>query len=120
MALQYYCTLFSLIYQHPRLSPSGVSGGAMVLGNLPGPGRPTIRMIVWQGPIALAVDAGGDCLDIFTLLYPLSSLSPSLWETTRYGLKCCLKVPLNQTTNQPALYFQLILIDSLQSKTNVL
>ena len=51
----------------------------MVLGKLPVPGRPTIWMIVGQGPIALAVGAG--CLDIFTLLYPFSPLSPSLWET---------------------------------------
>ena len=34
------------------------SGGAMVLGKLPAPGRPTIWMIVGQGPIALAVGAG--------------------------------------------------------------
>ena len=54
------------------------SGGAMVLGKLPVPGRPTIWMIVGQGPTALAVGAGGGCLDIFTLLYPLSSESPSL------------------------------------------
>ena len=38
----------------------------MVLGKLPVPGRPTIWMIVRQGPIALAVGAGGGCLDIFT------------------------------------------------------
>ena len=51
----------------------------------------------------LAVGAGGGCLDIFTLLYLFSSLSPSLWETARYRLKYCLKVPLNpkQPTNQP-------------------
>ena len=30
----------------------------MVLGKLPVPGRPTILMIVGQGPIALAVGAG--------------------------------------------------------------
>ena len=53
-----------------------VGAGAMVLGKLPVPGRPTIWMIVGQGPIALAVSAGGGCLDIFTLLYPFSSLSP--------------------------------------------
>ena len=58
----------------------GRSGGAMVLGKLPVPGRPTIWMIVGQGPIALAVGAGGGCLDIFTLIYPFSPLSPSLWE----------------------------------------
>ena len=50
----------------------------MVLGKLPVPGRPTIWMIVGQGPIALAVGAGGGCLDIFTLLYPFFSFSLSL------------------------------------------
>ena len=80
------------------------SGGAKVLGNLPVPGRPTIWMIVGQGPIALAIGAGGSCLDIFTLLFLFSSLSPSLLETARYRLKYCLKGPLNpnnQPTNQP-------------------
>ena len=48
----------------------------MVLGKLPVPGRPTIWMIVGQGPLALAVGVGGGCLDIFTLLYPLSHLPP--------------------------------------------
>ena len=37
----------------------GWSGGAMVLGKHPVPGRPTIWMIVGQGPTALAVGAGG-------------------------------------------------------------
>ena len=80
----------------------GWSGGAMALGKLPVPGRPTIWMIVGQGPIALAVGAGGGCLDIFTLLYPFSPLSPSFWETARYRLKYCLKGSLNpkQPTNQ--------------------
>ena len=50
----------------------------MALGKLPVPGRPTIWMIVEQGPPALAVGAGGACLDIFTLIYPFSPLSPSL------------------------------------------
>ena len=74
----------------------------MVLGKLPVPGRPTILITVGQGPIALAVGAGGGGLDIITLIYP-SSLSPSLWETARYRLKYCLKGPLNpkQPTNQP-------------------
>ena len=36
----------------------GWSGGAMVLGKLPVPGRPTIWMIVGQGPIPLAAGAG--------------------------------------------------------------
>ena len=55
----------------------------MVLGKLSVPGRPTIWMIVGQGPIALAVGAGGGGLDIFTLLYPFSPLSHSFWETAR-------------------------------------
>ena len=64
----------------------------MVLGK-----RPTILMIVGQGPTALAVGAGG----VFGHFY--SPLSASLWETARYRLKYCLKGPLNpkQPTNQP-------------------
>ena len=80
-----------------------------MLGKLPVPGRPTILITVGQGPIALAVGAGGGCLDIFTLIYPFSSLSPSLWETARYRLKYCLKGPLNpkqptKTTSMVMLY----------------
>ena len=80
----------------------GGSGGAMVLGKLPVPGRPTIWLTVGQGPTVLAVGAGRGCLDIFTLLYPFSPLSPSLWETARYRLKYCLKGSLNpkQPTNK--------------------
>ena len=47
---------------------SGWSGGAKVLGALPVPGRPTIWITVGQEPIALAVGAGGGCLEIFTLI----------------------------------------------------
>ena len=61
----------------------GCSGGAMVLGKLPVPGRPTIWVIVGQGPIALAVGAGGGCLDIFSplsflLFFPLSGRRPDI------------------------------------------
>ena len=72
----------------------------MVLGKLPVPGRPIIWITVGQGPTALAV--GGVSLDIFTLIYLFSPLSPSLWEMARYRLKYCLKGPLNpkQPTNQ--------------------
>ena len=68
----------------------------------PVPGRPTILITVGQGPIALAVGAGGGDVDSFTLIYPFSLLSPSLWETARYRLKYCLKGPLNpeQSINQ--------------------
>ena len=46
----------------------------MILNKLPVPGCPTIW--IGQEPIALAVGVG--CLDIFTRLYLLSSLSPPL------------------------------------------
>ena len=43
----------------------------------------------------------GGCLDIFSLVYHFSFLSPSLWETARYRLKYCLKGPLSpKITNQ--------------------
>ena len=97
----------------------------MVLGKLPVPGRPTIWITVGQGPTALAVGAGGGCLDIFTLIYSFSPLSPSLWETARYRMKYCLKGPLNQN-NQPTirLHFRLLPIyvkwTSLSSLTGCL
>ena len=64
-----------------------------------------IWIIVGQGPIALAVGAGGGCLDIFSLIYHFSFLSPSLWETARYRLEYCLKGPLSpkQPTNITSL-----------------
>ena len=91
--------------------------------NNPGGGRVVRRcwvnfqcrgvLLIWitveQGPIVLAVGAGGGCLDIFSLIYHLSFLSPSLWETVRYRLKYCLKGPLslkqptNQQTNNPSI-----------------
>ena len=55
-----------------------------------------ILTLVGQGPTVLTVCAGGGCLDIFTPIYHSSFLSSSLWETTRYRLKYCLKVPLSQ------------------------
>ena len=82
----------------------------MVLGKLPVPGRPTILITVGQGPIALAVGAGGGGLDIFTLIYPFSFLSPSIWETARYRLKYCLKGPLNPKQPTKFLIFSLYLL----------
>ena len=75
--------------------------------NNPGSGRVVRRcwvnfqcrgvLLIWitvgQGPIVLAVGVEGGCLDIFSLIYHLSFLSPSLWETARYRLKYCLKGP---------------------------
>ena len=62
----------------------GWSGGAMVLGKLPVPKRPTICMIVGQGPIALAVGAGGVVWtfllsSVLSLLFlPLSGRRPDI------------------------------------------
>ena len=80
----------------------------MVLGKLPVPGHPTIWIIVGQGPTALAVSAGGGCLDIFTLIYPFFPLSPSLWETARCRLKYCLKGQLNPKPTEVVI---LLLVD---------
>ena len=51
----------------------------MVLGQLPMPGCPTIWMIVGQGPIALAVGAGGGCLE-FLLSSIFSPSSPPIFS----------------------------------------
>ena len=56
----------------------------MVLPKLAVPGRPTIWISVGQGPIALAVGAGGGCLDflflsILSLLFlPLFGRRPDI------------------------------------------
>ena len=56
-------------------------------------------LLIWirvgQGPTALAVGADGCCLDFLSLVYHLSSLSPSLRETARDRLKYCLEGPLS-------------------------
>ena len=58
-----------------------LSGSVMVLGKLPVLGYPTIWMIAGQEPVALAAGVGWGCLDIFTLLYLYSPLSPSLGDS---------------------------------------
>ena len=77
-----------------------------------------ISIRVGQGPTALAVGAGGGCLDIFSLVCHFSFLSPSLWETARYRLKYRLKGPLSpkQPTNQPTLL--LITLHCIQGCVN--
>ena len=67
----------------------------MVLGKLPVQGVLLILIVVGQWPTALAVGAGGGCLDIFSLVYRFFfSFSLSL-GTARYRLKYYLKGPLN-------------------------
>ena len=59
---------------HSTGGGGGGSGGAMVLGQLPVPGRPTIWMIVEQGPIALAISAGRGVVWTFLISSILSLL----------------------------------------------
>ena len=51
----------------------------MVLGKLPELGRPTIWMIVEQGPIVFAIGAGWALFGHFYSPLYFSSLSSSLW-----------------------------------------
>ena len=67
----------------------------MVLGQLPVPWRPTILITVGQGPIALAVGAGG-VVWTFLLSSILSPLSLSLWETEILSQRAVK----SKTTNQ--------------------
>ena len=73
----------------------------MVLGKLPMPGRPTILITVGQGPIALAVGAGGGGLDIFTLIYPFSSFSLSSGDGSILTEILSQRAVKPKTTNQP-------------------
>ena len=61
-----------------------------------------IWITVGQGSTVLAVGGGEGCLDILSLIYHFSFLSPSLLETAQYRLKYCLKGLLSpkQPTNQ--------------------
>ena len=90
----------------------------MVLGKIPVPGRPTIWVIVGQRPTALAVGAGGGCMDIFTLVCPFFPLSPSLWETARYRLKYCLKRAVKPKTNQPNLSQRVMILIPIGDTSN--
>ena len=72
---------YKILYITYYIPYRGWSGGAMVLGKLQVPGRPTILITVGQGPTALVVGAGGGCLDVFTLIYSfLFSFSHSLGD----------------------------------------
>ena len=76
----------------PLLS-RGRSGGAMVLGKLPVSGRPTNLDSNRARAYCACIRFGWGGLDIISLVYHFSFLSPSLWETVRYRLKYCLKRP---------------------------
>ena len=108
----------SIIIDKDRDTTSGGGGGRVVRWswvNFQCRGVLLVWIRVGQGPTALAVGAGGGCLDIFTLVYPFSALSPSLWETTRYRLKYCLKGSLSpKTTNQPPAALSLFAEKSME------
>ena len=81
----------------------GWSGDAMVLGKLPGPGRPTNLDLSRARACCACSRCGGGLFGHFSLIYQFYLRSPSLWETARYRLKYYLKGPLNpinQPTNQ--------------------
>ena len=56
----------------------GWSGGAMILGKLTVPGRPTMRVKVGQGPIVLAVGADGGLFGHFYSPLSFPSLGDGL------------------------------------------
>ena len=78
-------TLFNAIFSRELLGHEvhfqGRQGGGRVVRrcwvNFPCRGVLLIWITVGQGPIVLAVGAGGGCLDIFSLIYHLSFLSLS-------------------------------------------
>ena len=59
----------------------------MVLGKHSVPGRPTNLDYSRARAYCACSRCGGDGLDIFSLVYHFSLLSPSLWEMARYRLK---------------------------------
>ena len=73
----------------------------MVVGKLPVPGHPTIWMIAGQGPIALAVGAGGGLFGHFysSLSFP-SSVSLSLGDGPIYTEIQSQQAVKPKTTNQ--------------------
>ena len=82
----------------------------MVLCKLPVPGRPAcLDKSRARAYYASSRCGGGGCLDIFSLVYHFSFLSPSLWETARYRLKYCLKGPLNPKQPTSQIFFERLL-----------
>ena len=63
---------FGRLYRRKSTRYTGWSGGAMVLGKLPVPWRPTIWIRVGQWPTALAVGAGGVVWSFFlsSIIFP--------------------------------------------------
>ena len=76
--------MVSYIMLNASFDSRGWLDGAMVLGKLPVPGRPTIWMTVGQGRIVLAIGAGGIVWTfllssvLFLLFLPLSGIRPDI------------------------------------------
>ena len=72
----------------------------MVLGKLQVQGRPTNLDKSRARAYCAYSGCVLDCLDIISLVFHFSFLSPSLWKTGRYRLKYCLIGPYSpkQTT----------------------
>ena len=74
----------SITRMHVLMRGGGGGGGGSVARrcwvNFQCRGVLLIWIIVGQGPIVLTIGASGGCLDIFSLNYHFSFLSPSLWE----------------------------------------
>ena len=77
----------------------------MVLGKLPVPGRPTYLEQIRARACCACSGCGWSCLDIFSLVFHFSFLSPSLWETARYRLKYCFKGPLKPKQPTKSILF---------------
>ena len=96
-----------ILIQRPALCPSYSGGGRVVRCcwvNFQCRGVLLIWITVEQGPIALAVSAGGSGLDIL-LSSILSPLSPSLWDRSDIYWKNVSKgrwARSNQPNNQPS------------------
>ena len=75
----------------------------MVIGNFSVPGRPANLDNIRARASALAVGAGGSCLDIF-LSSIISLLSPSLWgdDLIWTEILCQKAIKPRQATNQPS------------------
>ena len=72
LAVRWLLRYMSTFSEEVTLLPGGWSGGAMVLGKLPVPGRPTILITVGQGPIFACSRCGWGVYGHF--FSPLSSL----------------------------------------------
>ena len=67
-------------YVYPHTFPGGSWVMRRCWVNCQCQGVLLIWIIVGQGPIALVVGGGGACLDIFSVVYLFSILSPSLGD----------------------------------------